>query len=78
MYRTYDTPLEAQKDLSDEEDLLARRKEDDEQEACHNAEGAQEDLARAECRDEPAIEDGAEDGTDTCDVVSILGRAVNE
>lgn len=61
---TYDAPLETEHDLADQQHRLARGEEDDEQEASHDTERAEEHPSRTESRHEPAVDDGAEDGAD--------------
>ena len=60
-----DTPFEAQKNLTDQEYWLVWSKEDNEEEAAHDTQGAEHNPFRAESRDEPTIDDSTHDGTDT-------------
>jgi len=64
---TYDTPLETQQNLTDQENLFAGGEEDDEKEAGHHTEGTENNLAWAESSDKPSIDNCPQDRTAACE-----------
>lgn len=62
---THNAPFETEQDFSNKQDFLGRCKENDEQEASHDYQGAEHDFPGTECRNEPSVDDSAQDGTAT-------------
>ena len=58
---TYDTPLETQQDLANQENLLAGGEEHDEKEGRHHTQSAQDNFPWAKSSDKPSIEDCTKD-----------------
>lgn len=70
---TDNAPLETEQELSNEQDSLGRGEEEDEQEARHDDESAEQDPPWAVGGDEPAVEDRSQDGATTWTVGQRFG-----
>lgn len=63
---THNTPFEPEENFTDKKYWLVWSEKDNEQEACHDGQSAQQDLAWPKSSNEPTIDDSAEDRANTC------------
>ena len=60
---TYDSPLEAEHNLANQQDLFSWSEEDDEQKAAHHPEGVEENISGTKGSNKPAVQDSAENAS---------------